>query len=94
MHIWKYKLAVGLIGIEIPAGAKVLSVQEQDNEPVMWLEVDPSSPLKTRFFTGAMTGVQLPSVCVQGKYLGTCLLNGGTFVVHIYEHIKPRCAAA
>ena len=80
--IWKYELnAEGKQEIQLPLGAKFLTVQIQNDKPCLWALVDTEVPKITEtiliFGTGhAVTG--------EGEYLGTYQLHGGILVFHVF----------
>lgn len=81
--IWKIPLATADIQtIEIPAGAKILTLQIQYSEPAIWFEADTNSPLEERYFITIVTGYRIPN---NAKYVGTYQKNDGVFVYHVYE---------
>lgn len=81
--IYKYILNAGIVKVEMPAGAKILCVQEQNNLPVLWAEVDINQPLENRVFSLVHTGEEFDTT--YKTYIATCLLDEGDYVVHIYE---------
>lgn len=87
-QIFKFKLATGSSNaIVMPAGAEIVHVHEQDNWPHLWAIVDSrQTETERRNFHVATTGSDIPDGFV--RYIGTAHLNGGTFVVHVFE--MPR----
>jgi hypothetical protein len=85
MHrvVWKYTLA-GVAELQIPEGARFLHCAEQHGEVALWFEVDQDRPPVARRFSLLLTGELINSRGDWG-YLGTVLLRGGHFVVHVYE---------
>lgn len=83
--VHKYPLACmsGRALVTMPRRRRVLSLQAQDNVPCVWAMIDPDSPLETVAFDCVPTGVPVPETA--GPYLGTVLLDGGVFVLHIFE---------
>jgi len=85
MHsIHKYPL----IGYEVqlPRGAKFLSVQRQYEVPVVWAEVDPTGPMVSRRLHIVGTGWMFdPTGLV---YIGT--LQDGDLVWHYYLSEGPE----
>jgi hypothetical protein len=67
----------------MPAGAIVRKVAAQDHIPTVWVEVDPNAPVEPRTFVAVMTGVAFDVADLE--YLDTILLDGGGFVIHVYE---------
>ena len=81
--IWKYPLKVtSAQDIEMPDGARILSVQMQGEQPCLWAEVDPNQVRERRKFFVAATGGPAPE---RAQYLGT--FQNGAFVGHVYESI-------
>lgn len=58
--VWKYDLPHGsTVTIEMPKGAKVLSVLVRDDRPVVYAKIDPDKPKVRRAFTVFATGDRL-----------------------------------
>jgi hypothetical protein len=85
--IFKFVLATGWQVIEMPAGAKLLSVQAQNNQTCLWAEVDTTMPMRSRSFIQVGTGRPLPGQLTL-DYIGTVQLDGGELVLHVYEDVK------
>lgn len=82
--IWKYEIPLRQdITLEMPQGAKILSVQTQGDQPVLWAEVVNTKPMETRYFVLVGTGKHVPTYA--SKFLGTLQFEGGTYVFHLYE---------
>jgi len=84
--IWKFGLGLGGQVVEMPVGAKILHVGEQRGRPTMWAACDPgknglADRVKRRVHV-VMTGEEEP---LGAKYVGTVILAGGDFVVHVYD---------
>jgi len=82
--IWKYDLQIEpMFSLELPAKARILTMQMQFDKPVMWCAVDPDAPRVIRRFgliaTGNQVAFDLP------KYIGTFQLFGGATVLHLFE---------
>ncbi len=73
--------------LELPKGAKILSVQFQHGEFQLWAEVDlASTELEKRTIKFIATGHPfIPDGLV---YIGTVQQNSGAFIWHIYEVVK------
>ena len=85
-EIWKYKLPNPLHdgcsrSYEIPDGAVVLSVAEQDSDMQMWVMVDPEKPLVQRRVDVYGTGMPLSDM--QRRFIGTVVLR--SYVWHVFE---------
>lgn len=101
--IWKFRLdpmsrtgTNGLLMYEVkmPVGAIVLSTGMQADEVghediYVWAIVDDTSPVERRVFSVFATGHSvLPND--PGKFIGTVMLSGGTFVFHIFEAVVAK----
>jgi hypothetical protein len=91
--IWRYSLRIrDAQVVDIPAGGKVLSVahrQDTDHDIDMWVLVDDGPPAaEARMFRVFGTGqpVEADSELV---HLGTCQVQGGAVVFHVFEELQP-----
>jgi hypothetical protein len=89
--VWRFPLgkSPGLLGLSMPAGARVRSAAAQADEAVMWAEVDDGAPKEVRHFYLSATGD--PLVAPEGRrleFVATVVLRGGSNVLHVYE-AKP-----
>lgn len=92
--IYKYPIANGRQVIWLPEGAKVLTVQAQNNEPQMWAIVDPDRPAEPRTFIVFPTGLELRDAPgEQLNYIGTFQLERGALVFHLFEIVQSGLAA-
>lgn len=84
--IYKYDLTVGTNVVKMPANSVVLSVQAQGNRPVLYALVreDKLSTSVARRFHVVMTGQLIEDLDCSG-FIGTVMLESGTFVVHVFE---------
>jgi hypothetical protein len=84
--IWKFPLkrTEESQAIALPKGAlfRSLQIQIQNQEAVIWFEVDTNLRCETRMFRFFFTGSEIPENCKE--YLGTLQLSS-TMVVHLYE---------
>ncbi|MBU2634917.1 hypothetical protein KJ841_00375 [Patescibacteria group bacterium] len=71
--------------LDLPEGAKILTVQEQHGEPQIWALVNPGSPTETRNFRLAGTGHPIKGDKELLNYVGTFQLAGGSFIGHLFE---------
>lgn len=87
--IFKYELEIS-DGFEIamPEGAKILCVQTQRNEPMIWVLVDPENKTVDRHFQVFGTGHELRQTENTLAYIGTFQINSGSLVFHLFENIK------
>ena len=85
-RIYKYTIPVeDSFPLELPQGAKILTVQEQHGKPQIWALVDPENPTETREFCVVGTGHPIDEDEVTLDYIGTFQLFGGNFVGHLFE---------
>lgn len=66
--VWKYDLEPEMT-IKMPAGAKILSIDEQNNMPCMWVLVNPEAKKVKRHFRFYGTGRTIPDV--EMNYVGS-----------------------
>lgn len=86
MEIWKFPLQVGQTLVDnMPARARVLTVQMQNDKPTLWALVDPSQFPETREFYAIGTGN--PILRPDLVYIGT-VQDFYRFVWHVFE--APR----
>ena len=83
--IWKYSIPFGNLSamFALPDGAKVLHVAAQQNDIVLWAEVDSDAPKQLREFVVTGTGYELPAGRL--TYLGTAQLVIANLVFHVFE---------
>lgn len=78
--IYKYTLsAVKPTVLELSRNSQVLSIQRQDADIVVWIDVDFDNEPLAITFTPVMTGCEPPA----GFYVGTVQTPDG-FVIHYY----------
>jgi hypothetical protein len=86
--IHKYRLQVPddirEASLIMPQGARMLSVQEQQNRIMLWAEVDTERPPATYRFSIYGTGHPIDEDN-PGRYIGTVLQMGGNLVWHIFD---------
>jgi hypothetical protein len=86
MQVWKYSLDWSAFQqLDMPRGAKVLSLQVQNGEPKVWVLVNGSEPHERRSFGTYATGETLPTGTDLGRFVGTYQRNGGDLVFHVFE---------
>ena len=79
--IYKYPVLIGEFEHGLPKGAKILSVQLQDEQPYFWALIDPESPREIREFRVFGTGHEIDDEW--HKYHAT--FQQGPFVWHLFE---------
>ena len=89
MTIWKYEFETkGLVNIEMPIGAEILTVQTQQEKPCMWALVDPEAKKKQRCFEVIGTGLPIYGGSdIKRTHIGTYQLHGGSLVFHVFEYV-------
>jgi hypothetical protein len=81
--IWKYSLEVkGVQKIEMPKGARLLSVAAQYGAPQLWAEIDPAAPMGEAEIITIGTGFFIDPTGLD--FVGSYQLHGGSFVGHVY----------
>lgn len=87
MTIWKYRLPTrGTVAIDMPKGAELLSVHNQNDCIVLWAAVDDRKPTQPRTFDVRVTG-SCYATFTNVKFIGTVLLDDGAYVAHVFEVI-------
>lgn len=83
-RIWKYELAVtDEQTVEMPRGAKVLSVANQGGNLCLWAEVDPHERVTVRTFLVVGTGHKITLDADLREFIGTVLIC--PLVWHVFE---------
>ncbi len=82
-RIYKYELKEG--SVEMPIGAKILSIQDQNNRSYIWALVGIDAECEFRYFAIVCTGHDFPEAD-DFTYINT--IQNGPFVWHIFELIK------
>lgn len=79
--VYKYPLTLSPSQtIEMPYGANIVHVHEQDNRPCLWAEVNTSSPIIERTFCVVATGEDVP---MGARHVGTIHIDWTVW--HVYE---------
>ena len=87
--IWRYDVNLGINRIDMPVGAKVLSLQAKANQGTMRALVNAQAPRETRMFLVIPTGGFVPE---GATFLGTYQMiadDGFIFVAHVFEFVQP-----
>lgn len=84
--IFKYTISENIVNvIEMPIGAKVLSIQEQHGEICIWALVDDNEVEKeNRVFEVWVTGAEI-YFDKEKEFLETVQLYNGSIVLHVFE---------
>ena len=80
MRIWKYPIQT-YTELQVPKGAKVLTVQMQNGEPQIWMLVNTEMPFERRVFQVFGTGHLVPDD--PGTYIATFQVE--PYVFHVFE---------
>ncbi len=84
-EIWKYQTpSTGTIVLDMPTGAKLLSVQAQNGFITLWALVQPHRPKEQRRLL--VTGTGWPMERDPGTFVGTVQM--GLFDWHVFEKIS------
>lgn len=90
-RILKYELKIhGDQIIDFGGIARILCVGVQRNKPYLWADVD-EHPFKMERKRIVMfnTGEEIPcELAHKTKYIGTVMLDGGSYVGHVYQIIE------
>lgn len=79
--IFKYRVRP-MPHIHMPQGAKLLSVQVQRGEPMLWALIDESEPIVNRKIRSYGTGHTTPDD--PGQFVGTFQMDDG-LVFHVFD---------
>ena len=84
--IWKYEIRLDKreASVRLPVGAKVLSIQEQHDKPMLWALVDTEeTETYVQRYTVVGTGHKVsPSI---EPHVATVQLQSGYLVLHFFE---------
>lgn len=82
--VWKFEIpATDRFFIDLPEGALVLHVGEQNGDPFIWVMVDPDAPKTMRFFR--LYGTGQPIDDSSRHYVGTFQLRDMDLVFHLFD---------
>ena len=86
--IWKFAFEINdEIVIEMPKGAKILTVQVQNGLAFIWALVDPDAEKEKRYFDLYGTGHPI-DMSIDRWYVGTFQIAGGDLVFHLLGRIN------
>ena len=88
ISIWKYSLSLEkrISELDLPIGAEILSVQNQNECLCLWAKVNTDRKTKTIKVEVVETGNPI-DVGTERRFLGTVQFDGGSYVVHFFERI-------
>lgn len=83
--IYKYPVEIAdEFWVEMPTGARILTVQVQNGEPFIWAQVETTAPYEPRGFRVVGTGHPMSDAEMGMPYVGTFQLEGGALVFHLF----------
>ncbi len=83
--IWKYPIPVAdEFQLEMPMGARPLTVQVQDGKPYLWALVNTEFDVEPHRFRLAGTGHPLEEDVWSYAYVGTFQVRDGRLVFHVF----------
>ncbi len=85
VHKYEVDRGVAKSIFSIPITSRFLSLQVQDNKPVLYFEVNKNLREATQTFLAVETGAEVP---LGVRYIGTVMLDGDSYVLHIYWYRK------
>jgi len=89
LRVYKYTIPVeDYFSLDLPAGAKILTIQVQRDEPQIWALVDPEQQPRPYNFRLAGTGHDITESRDSLEYIGTFQLVGGNFIGHLFEVMR------
>lgn len=86
--IYKYDFPIlPFIAIELPEGARILTIRTQFSKVMLWAVVDTDKPMEVRQFVNVPTGKGFPEGLDFDKlrWQSTLHLEGGKLVIHVFE---------
>lgn len=88
-EIWKFPLVIKERQvITVPAHAKILALQLQDETPCIWALVDPTYARKPRTFHMYETGQVFPEGREADTHIGTVQVDNGRVMYHVFEEYE------
>lgn len=85
MNVFKYEIPLDEeFTLQLPVGARILSFQVQDGQPMIWALVNVHAPFESRQFLLCGTGHKINEDRIQ-SYIGTIQLLEGKLVFHLFE---------
>lgn len=82
--VWKFRLRPWTIFIDVPRGARVLSVGAQGSDVVAWLLCASDEPVAPRLLAAWATGEVLPRAAEGAAFVGTVQMDDG-LVFHVFD---------
>ena len=90
MKVYKYPVPIDdYFYLALPTGARVLHVEAQGDNPVLWALIDPDEEgLENRRFRLVGTGHPIDERPEELKHVSTFLMAEGRLVWHVFEIIN------
>lgn len=86
LKVFKYPIPINDDAVmELPEGARILHVDAQRGQPMLWALVNPDAPMEKRKFRFAGTGHQIIENPDSLIHQGTFKLHGDDLIFHIFE---------
>lgn len=90
LTVWKFPVRVAdEFSIDMPTGAKLLTVQTQGGEPCLWALVEDADPKVARKLAIRGTGHNADSLD-GAAYVGTFQVMGGALVFHLFDRGEAK----
>ncbi len=89
--IWKFILEpTDTQSIDMPLGARILSVDMQNSRVCLWAQVNPEAKIFARTIEIFGTGhpIEISDKIVR-EFIGTVLWPNGHLVFHVFERLAP-----
>lgn len=92
--VYKYELsAAERQRIQLPVGSKILSLVNQFERPVLYVRhAKNQSSFEPCLITVVLTGAPIPPDA--GEFIGSLLLSGGHYVLHVFAVYPPASGVA
>lgn len=91
LKVYKYPVPMGdYFEVELPRGAQVLKVEDQDGHPRLWALVDPTAPHTIRRFRFAGTGHPISDPSSNLRFINTFQIAAGALIFHIFEVVTDN----
>ena len=75
----------GVLSLQLPGSAIILSLLTQGYEPFLWAMVSPDAQLESRHFRWFATGDSLTADVYTKNFVGTVQLRFGPYEYHLFE---------
>lgn len=85
--IWKFPLKLtDRQMIKMPSGAKLLSVQMQGDQAMLWAQVDTERTMVQRSIVVYGTGTEMQKSHADfAEFIDTVQMGGGALVLHVFD---------